>query len=117
MTNHERNTASAIDFQHLDQYTLGDEGLQAELLKLFSAQLEAQSAELGSCADAESWRHGSAHAQRVLRARWVHFHVADAGGEGLKRLSLASRLPARRACESLPRKAASSTRRWTALGG
>jgi HPt (histidine-containing phosphotransfer) domain-containing protein len=76
MTNHERNTASAIDFQHLDQYTLGDEGLQAELLKLFSAQLEAQSAELGSCADAESWRMAAHTLKGAARAVGA-FHVAD----------------------------------------
>lgn len=77
MNEQKTNTAAAIDFQHLDQYTLGDEGLQSELLNLFSQQLEAQSAELLSCADAESWRRAAHTLKGAARAVGA-FHVADA---------------------------------------
>ncbi len=77
MNEQKTNNTAAIDFQHLDQYTLGDEGLQNELLNLFSQQLEAQSAELLSCADAESWRRAAHTLKGAARAVGA-FHVADA---------------------------------------
>lgn len=45
-----------VDLAHLDQYTLGDHSLQAELLQLFRDQLISQVEELVSCTDAEAWK-------------------------------------------------------------
>lgn len=47
---------AVVDVAHLDQYTLGDLSLQAELLQLFRVQLKNQTEELVSCADAELWK-------------------------------------------------------------
>lgn len=46
---------AVVDLAHLDQYTLGDLSLQAELLQLFRVQLKKQTEELVSCADASLW--------------------------------------------------------------
>ncbi len=45
-----------VDLAHLDQYTLGDRALQAELLQLFREQLKCQAEELVSCTDAALWK-------------------------------------------------------------
>ncbi len=45
-----------VDLAHLDQYTLGDHALQAELLQLFREQLKCQAEELVSCTDATLWK-------------------------------------------------------------
>ncbi len=45
-----------VDLAHLDQYTLGDHSLQAELLQLFRLQLKNQTEELVSCADKAVWK-------------------------------------------------------------
>lgn len=66
----------SIDFAHLDQYTLGDEGLQGELLRLFSMQLEAQMAELQDCTDAGTWKQASHTLKGAARAVGV-WQVAD----------------------------------------
>lgn len=47
---------AVVDLAHLDQYTLGDHSLQAELLQLFRVQLKNQTEELVSCADATLWK-------------------------------------------------------------
>jgi HPt (histidine-containing phosphotransfer) domain-containing protein len=47
---------AVVDLAHLDQYTLGDLSLQAELLQLFRMQLKNQTEELVSCGDATLWR-------------------------------------------------------------
>lgn len=47
---------AVVDLAHLDQYTLGDHGLQVELLQLFRVQLKTQTEELVSCADEVVWK-------------------------------------------------------------
>ena len=47
---------AVVDLAHLDQYTLGDLSLQAELLQLFRMQLKNQTEELVSCGDATLWK-------------------------------------------------------------
>ncbi|MGB5212533.1 MAG: Hpt domain-containing protein [Anderseniella sp.] len=47
---------AVVDLAHLDQYTLGDHSLQAELLQLFRVQLKNQTQELVSCADETDWK-------------------------------------------------------------
>ena len=47
---------AVVDLAHLDQYTLGDHALQAELLQLFREQLKCQTQELVSCTDAAVWK-------------------------------------------------------------
>lgn len=47
---------AVVDLAHLDQYTLGDRDLQAELLQLFRDQLKSQAEELLSCTDAAAWK-------------------------------------------------------------
>jgi chemotaxis protein histidine kinase CheA len=66
----------AIDFAHLDQYTLGDEALQGELLRLFSMQLEAQMGELLQCADAGTWKQATHTLKGAARAVGV-WQVAE----------------------------------------
>jgi HPt (histidine-containing phosphotransfer) domain-containing protein len=78
----------AIDFTHLDQYTLGDEGLQGELLRLFSMQLEAQMNELHGCTDAGAWKQaahtlkGAARAVGVWQVAEVAERLETAGFDG-----------------------------------
>lgn len=71
-----RHGADVIDFDHLDQYTLGDADLQGELLRLFSIQLENQLAELSACADAGTWKQASHTLKGAARAVGV-WQVAD----------------------------------------
>ena len=59
---------AVVDLAHLDQYTLGDLSLQAELLQLFRMQLKNQTEELVSCGDATLWR-SAVHTSRVRRGR------------------------------------------------
>lgn len=47
-----------IDLPHLNQYTLGDRALQAELLQLFRVQLKNQTTSLVSCRSENSWKSG-----------------------------------------------------------
>lgn len=49
---------NVIDLVHLDQYTLGDRALQAELLQLFRAQLKNQTKTLVSCNTENAWKSG-----------------------------------------------------------
>lgn len=68
--------AGVIDFDHLDQYTLGDADLQGELLRLFSIQLENQLAELSACTGAGAWKQASHTLKGAARAVGV-WQVAD----------------------------------------
>ncbi|MGF7162697.1 HPt (histidine-containing phosphotransfer) domain-containing protein [Rhodoligotrophos appendicifer] len=45
-----------IDLDHLQQYTLGDRSLEAEVLMLFSAALRDSLTFLGTTRDADQWR-------------------------------------------------------------
>ena len=47
---------AVVDLGHLDQYTLGDRSLQAELLQLFRAQLKDQTEALIACSEAAAWK-------------------------------------------------------------
>ena len=49
---------NVIDLLHLNQYTLGDRALQAELLQLFRVQLKNQTKTLVSCNTENAWKSG-----------------------------------------------------------
>lgn len=68
-----------IDFDHLDQYTLGDRALQSELLHLFQAQLDTQSGELAQCSDARRWKQAAHTLKGAARAvgAWQVAGVAE----------------------------------------
>ncbi len=71
---------AVVDLAHLDQYTLGDRDLQAELLQLFRDQLKNQAEELVSCTDAAAWKsavHTLKGAARSIGARQIA-EVAEA---------------------------------------
>lgn len=73
------HSGRAIDFAHLDQYTLGDQGLQGELLRLFSMQLEAQMGELQRCTNAGTWKQAAHTLKGAARAvgAWQVAEVAE----------------------------------------
>jgi HPt (histidine-containing phosphotransfer) domain-containing protein len=71
-----RHGGSVIDFDHLDQYTLGDADLQGELLRLFSMQLENQLSELAACTSAGAWKQASHTLKGAARAVGV-WEIAD----------------------------------------
>lgn len=48
--------APALDLQHLNTNTFGDRLLRAEILALFSAQIEQSRSHLQSAASAQDWR-------------------------------------------------------------
>lgn len=68
---------NVIDLEHLDQYTLGDRTLQAELLQLFRTQLKNQTNILMSCGTEVDWKSaahtlkGAAHAIGAGQVRRV----------------------------------------------
>lgn len=71
---------TVIDLVHLDQYTLGDRALQAELLQLFRTQLKNQTKTLVSCKTEDDWKsgiHTLKGAARSIGARQV-CEVAEA---------------------------------------
>ena len=68
--------SAVIDLCHLDQYTLGDQDLQRELLELFRMQLDTQQAELRQCADPDAWKR-SAHTLKGAARAVGAFQVAD----------------------------------------
>ncbi len=72
-------SGKTVDFAHLDQYTLGDEGLQGELLRLFSIQLEAQTGKLQHCTDAGTWKQAAHTLKGAARAvgAWQVADVAE----------------------------------------
>jgi len=95
---------AVVDIAHLDQYTLGDQSLQVELLQLFRVQLKNQTEELVSCADATLWKsavHTLKGAARSVGAGQVG-DVAEAMemvefSDAAARAALLSRLIATRA--------------------
>lgn len=71
------STARAIDFNHLDSYTAGDQDLIREVLRLFKGQVGQLVGSLHSVGDAKTWRetaHGIKGAARGIGA-WA---AADA---------------------------------------
>jgi len=71
---------NVVDLVHLDQYTLGDRALQAELLQLFRTQLKNQTKTLVSCNTEDDWKsgvHTLKGAARSIGARQV-CEVAEA---------------------------------------
>ena len=74
------NSSEIIDIVHLDQYTLGDQGLQKELLQLFRIQLKDQVNEMMACASEINWK-SSCHllkgASRAVGA-WQISQIAEA---------------------------------------
>ena len=52
------SAGNVIDLLHLNQYTLGDRALQAELLQLFRVQLKNQTKTLVSCNTENAWKSG-----------------------------------------------------------
>ena len=74
------NSSEIIDIVHLDQYTLGDQGLQKELLQLFRIQLKDQVNELMACASEINWKsacHLLKGASRAVGA-WQISQIAEA---------------------------------------
>lgn len=92
----------AIDFNHLDSYTAGDQDLIQEVLRLFRGQVGQLIETLAKAPDAKTWKdtaHGIKGAARGIGA-WAaadaaaeveHFNFADAPGRAaaLARLSAA----------------------------
>jgi HPt (histidine-containing phosphotransfer) domain-containing protein len=65
------STARAIDFDHLDSYTAGDQDLIREVLGLFKGQVGQLVGMLHSVSDARTWRetaHGIKGAARGIGA-------------------------------------------------
>jgi HPt (histidine-containing phosphotransfer) domain-containing protein len=65
------STARAIDFNHLDSYTAGDQELIHEVLRLFKGQVGQLVGMLHSTTDAKTWRetaHGIKGAARGIGA-------------------------------------------------
>jgi len=74
------SAARAIDFNHLDSYTAGDQDLIREVLRLFHGQVGQLVALLGSTTDAKTWRetaHGIKGAARGIGA-WTAADCAAA---------------------------------------
>lgn len=72
--------ARAIDFNHLDAYTAGDQDLIREVLRLFKGQIAQLLEVLAGADDAKTWRdtaHGIKGAARGIGA-WV---AADAAAD------------------------------------
>lgn len=77
-------TARAIDFNHLDAYTAGDQELIREVLRLFKGQVSQLVHVLESSRDVKAWKetaHGIKGAARGIGA-WL---VADLAAEAEKR--------------------------------
>ncbi len=74
------NVGNVIDLEHLDQYTLGDRGLQSELLQLFRIQLMNQTKSLVSCDTESNWKSGTHTLKGAARAvgAWQVCEVAEA---------------------------------------
>lgn len=53
------SAAEVFDRQHLASYTLGDAGLERELLQLFMAQIEQSLGNLKSASSASEWKLAS----------------------------------------------------------
>lgn len=65
------STARAIDFNHLDSYTAGDQDLIREVLRLFKGQVGDLVGMLHCTTDAKTWRetaHGIKGAARGIGA-------------------------------------------------
>lgn len=65
------SAARAIDFNHLDSYTAGDQDLIREVLRLFKGQVGQLIGLLHSTTDAKAWRetaHGIKGAARGIGA-------------------------------------------------
>lgn len=74
------STVRAIDFNHLDSYTAGDQDLIREVLGLFKGQVGQLVGGLHTAADAKTWRetaHGIKGAARGIGA----WKAADAAAE------------------------------------
>ena len=59
---------TVIDLVHLDQYTLGDRALQAQLLQLFRTQLKIQTKNLALCNTENDWKSGTHTLKGAARA-------------------------------------------------
>ncbi|MCC6921049.1 MAG: Hpt domain-containing protein [Alphaproteobacteria bacterium] len=74
------STARAIDFNHLDSYTAGDQDLIREVLRLFKGQVGQLVGGLHTAPDAKTWRetaHGIKGAARGIGA----WKAADAAAD------------------------------------
>jgi len=71
---------NVVDLEHLNQYTLGDRALQAELLQLFRTQLKNQAKTLVSCNTENAWKSGVHTLKGAARAvgAWQVCEVAEA---------------------------------------
>lgn len=72
--------ARAIDFNHLDAYTAGDQDLIREVLRLFKGQVAHLLTVLAEAGDPKTWKdtaHGIKGAARGIGA----WQVADAAAE------------------------------------
>ena len=77
-------TARAIDFNHLDTYTAGDQDLIREVLRLFKGQVSGLVHTLESSRDLKSWKetaHGIKGAARGIGA----WRVAEIAAEAEKK--------------------------------
>ena len=74
-------SSRAIDFNHLDSYTAGDQDLIREVLRLFDGQVGQLVETLASSSDAKAWKetaHGIKGAARGIGAWQVAEVAADA---------------------------------------
>jgi HPt (histidine-containing phosphotransfer) domain-containing protein len=73
-----------LDLAHLASYTIGNRGLEEELLRLFRAQLRAQVAAIAEAADEEAWMFAT-HTLKGVAQSIGAWAIAETA-EGLEQL-------------------------------